>query len=144
MGVCCCGLRLSSRSRGAFSRPFPGFCDSRSVVDPVGAFFIKPNDERISAALIQSMERTRSSNLISEPVMSVWLSTAIHPSILFLCEMRGCTRDWESPVIDWIRHIKTISPESNISRMGIVVLLSTNFICITQRISSSTTPENGD
>lgn len=50
-----------------FFAAIPGFCNSRKVVDPVGAF-IKPNDKKISATLIQFMERTLSSNLISESV----------------------------------------------------------------------------
>ena len=50
-----------------FFAAIPGFCDSRRVVDPVGTF-IRPNDKKISATLIQFMERTLSSNLISEPV----------------------------------------------------------------------------
>ena len=49
-----------------FFAAIPGFCDSR-VVDPVGDF-IKPNDKKISATLIQFMERALSSNLISESV----------------------------------------------------------------------------
>jgi hypothetical protein len=50
-----------------FFAAIPGFCESRRVVDPVGTF-IKPNDKKISATLIQFMERTVSSNLISESV----------------------------------------------------------------------------
>jgi hypothetical protein len=50
-----------------FFAAIPCFCDSRKVVDPVGTF-IKPNDKKISATLIQFMERTLSSNLISESV----------------------------------------------------------------------------
>jgi hypothetical protein len=50
-----------------FFAAIPGFCESIRVVDPVGAF-IKPNDKKISATLIQFMERTLSSNLISESV----------------------------------------------------------------------------
>ena len=50
-----------------FFAAIPGFCESIKVVDPVGAF-IKPNDKKISATLIQFMGRTLSSNLISESV----------------------------------------------------------------------------
>ena len=50
-----------------FFAAIPGFCKSRFVVDPLGAF-IKPNDKKLSSTLIQFMERTLSSNLISESV----------------------------------------------------------------------------
>jgi hypothetical protein len=50
-----------------FFAAIPGFCESRRVVDPVGTF-IKPNDKKISATLVQFMELTLSSNLISESV----------------------------------------------------------------------------
>jgi hypothetical protein len=47
-----------------FFAAIPGFCMSRFVVDPLGAF-IKPNDK---STLIQFMDHTLSSNLISESV----------------------------------------------------------------------------
>jgi hypothetical protein len=73
-----------------FFAAIPGFCDSRRVVDPAGTF-IKPNDKRISATLIQFMERTLSSSLISEPVKTMgYQQQSIYP---FPCEMRGRTRD---------------------------------------------------
>jgi hypothetical protein len=50
-----------------FFAAIPGFCSSIVVADPVGSF-IKPNDKELSAALIGFMERTLSSNLISESV----------------------------------------------------------------------------
>jgi hypothetical protein len=50
-----------------FFAAIPGFCSSQVVVNPTDAF-IKPNDRRLSAALTGFMERTLSSNLISESV----------------------------------------------------------------------------
>jgi hypothetical protein len=50
-----------------FFAAIPGFCNSKVVVDPLNAF-TKPNDKRLSLALIGLMERTLSSNLISESV----------------------------------------------------------------------------
>jgi len=50
-----------------FFAAIPGFCNSNVVVDPLNAF-TRPNDKRLSAALIQFMTRTLSSNLISESV----------------------------------------------------------------------------
>jgi hypothetical protein len=50
-----------------FFAAIPGFCNSKFVVDPLGAF-IKPNDKKLSSTLIQFMERTLSSNIISESV----------------------------------------------------------------------------
>jgi hypothetical protein len=50
-----------------FFAAIPGFCRSKIVVDPLGAF-IKPNDRKLSSTLIQFMERTLSSSLISESV----------------------------------------------------------------------------
>jgi hypothetical protein len=50
-----------------FFAALPGFCNSNFVADPLGAF-IKPNDKKLSSTLIQFMERTLSSNLISESV----------------------------------------------------------------------------
>jgi hypothetical protein len=48
-----------------FFAAIPGFCNSKVVIDPLGCF-IKPNDKISSAALIEFMERTLSSNIISE------------------------------------------------------------------------------
>ena len=50
-----------------FFAAIPGFCKSKFVVDPLGAF-IKPNDTKLSSTLIQFMDHTLSSNLISESV----------------------------------------------------------------------------
>lgn len=50
-----------------FFAAIPGFCNSKVVADPLGGF-IKPNDKKLSAAVIEFMERTLSSNLISESV----------------------------------------------------------------------------
>jgi hypothetical protein len=50
-----------------FFAAIPGLCNSKVVVDPLNAF-IKPNDKRLSAALIGFMDRTLSSNLISDSV----------------------------------------------------------------------------
>lgn len=50
-----------------FFAAIPGFCSSEVFVHPIGDF-IKPNDKIFSASLIGFMERTLSSNLISESV----------------------------------------------------------------------------
>ena len=50
-----------------FFAAIPGFCNSKVVVDPLNTF-TKPNDKRLSAALIGFMDRTLSSNLISDSV----------------------------------------------------------------------------
>jgi Family of unknown function (DUF6535) len=50
-----------------FFAAIPDFCNSGVVLDPINAF-IKPNDKRLSAALIGFMGRTLSSNLLSESV----------------------------------------------------------------------------
>ena len=56
----------TTNSNASFAA-IPGFCNSKAVVDPFNAF-IKPNDKRLSAALIGFMDRTLSSNLISDSV----------------------------------------------------------------------------
>ena len=50
-----------------FFAAIPGFCASKTVVDPLSAF-IKPNDKKISATLMQFMERTLKCKMISESV----------------------------------------------------------------------------
>jgi len=50
-----------------FFAAIPGFCNSKMVVDPLNAF-IKPNDKTLSGALIGFMDRTLSSDLISDSV----------------------------------------------------------------------------
>lgn len=50
-----------------FFAAIPGFCNSKVVVDPLNTF-TKPNDKRLSAALIGFMDRTLSSNLISDSI----------------------------------------------------------------------------
>lgn len=50
-----------------FFAAIPGFCKSKVVVDPLNTF-TKPNDRRLSAALIGFMDRTMTSNLISDSV----------------------------------------------------------------------------
>jgi Family of unknown function (DUF6535) len=59
-----------------FFAAIPGFCNSKIVVDPLGVF-IKPNDKKLSSTLIQFMERTLSSNLISESVKQSRIAISI-------------------------------------------------------------------
>jgi hypothetical protein len=50
-----------------FFAAIPGFCNSTAFVDPLGRF-IRPNDNKLSAALIGFTERALSSKLISDTV----------------------------------------------------------------------------
>jgi uncharacterized protein DUF6535 len=71
-----------------FFAAIPGFCNSKVVVDPLGAF-IKPNDKKLSATLIQFMERALSSNLISESVKQTRIAIctmAIDATSLSACQ----------------------------------------------------------
>jgi len=71
-----------------FFAAIPGFCNSKVVVDPFGAF-IKPNDKKLSATLIQFMERALSSNLISESVKQTRIAIcrmAIDATSLSACQ----------------------------------------------------------
>ena len=50
-----------------FFDALPGLCDSDALMDPRGAF-VKPNEKMLSHALIGMMDRTLSSDVISESV----------------------------------------------------------------------------
>jgi hypothetical protein len=46
-----------------FFAAIPGFCDSKVLIDPPVAGFVKAHDRKLSAALINFMDRTLSSYL---------------------------------------------------------------------------------
>ena len=45
-----------------------GFCNLKVLIEPPLAGFIKPNDKKLSAALIDFMDRTLSSKLVSQSI----------------------------------------------------------------------------